>query len=368
VTKLSGVILAVVAVFVSVQAAFAVDPVANPPMTLKEAHGFKNLIAEGDLLVLVRYELPKADWRIDVAEVAAHTSTAPFVAYMEEGTCLDNDEENLLDLCYTSLLSGIAINTFYDGPHLSSTLLRSRTLPRVGDGISGVYFGTGHSITFGDPTYEACIEGSATVFSPKTIECDTLLWHSVATSTAYPSIMEASRATNASALVSMALNLQQGIAGRQEALVVNDYIAPTGAIFFKEAYTNIVRAADAAFAAKQPTLEDIELNVSGSTAETAITADRGLLYGYIDDYNNNHFDGNASTQLIGGVLVGMIAIFIFGMTLAYIKSTMIAVIFAALFFFGFGVLNDLFDMALYMIMTLAFFVVGIFAWVKTKAP
>mgnify|MGYP006405769393 CR=1 FL=1 len=168
-TRITLVALALVAVMLTAQVAYAVDPVANPPMTLDEAHGFQHLINEGDMLILVRYELPKADWRIDAADVAVATATAPFVPYMEEATCIDNDEENLLDLCYTSLLSGVAINTFYDGPHLSSTLLRSRTLPRVGDGISAVYFGTGHSITFGDPTYEACVEGSATLFSPKTV-------------------------------------------------------------------------------------------------------------------------------------------------------------------------------------------------------
>lgn len=355
-----------VLMLLTTQAVYAVDPVANPPMTLDEAHGFQHLITEGDMLILVRYELPKADWRVDAADVALQTSTAPFAAYMEEGSCIDNDEENLLDLCYTSLLSGVAINTFYNGPHLSSTLLRSRTLPRVGDGISGVYFGTGHSITFGDPTYEACIEGSATLFSPKTADCDNLLWHNVATSTAYPTIMEASRATNASALVSIALNLQQTIPGRQEALVVNDYITPTGAIFFKESYTNIVLSAPGAFAASEAILEDVELNTAETAAEATIRENRGLFYGYVDDYTKNHFGETVSTKLVGGVLVAMIAAFIFVMALLWVKSVLIATIVAAVFVFGFGVLNDIFDMALYLIMTLGLFTIGIFTWAKAK--
>ncbi len=359
--------IAVIAVFLTVQTALAVDPVPNPTMNLNEAHGFQHLIDEGDLLILVQYSLPKAVWRVDQADVSADTSTAPFFAYMEEGDCIDSDEENLLDLCYTSILSGAAIHTFYGGAQASSTLLRSRTAPRVGDGVSAVYFGTGHSLTFGDTTYETCIEGSATLFSPVVRECDTLLWHPISTSTANPTVMQAARATNASALVSIALNLQSRIAGRQEALVVNNFIAPTGAIFFKEGYTNIVEAAPAAFAASESFSEDITLNTVDSTAEAAITANRGLFYGYVDDFNTNHFDGNASTQLIGGFLIGAIAVFLFGMSIAYTKNMMISTIIAVTFVFGFGVLNDLFDMALYLIFLLGFFAVGIFAWVKQKA-
>ncbi len=349
-----------------VTVAEAVDPVTNPVMELEEGHGFQHVIAEGDLLILIRYELPKSAWRIDTADVAAHTSSAPFIAYMEEGKCHDDDEANLIDFCYTSLFSGVALHSFYDGPQDTATLQRSRTVPRVSHGISGVYLGTGHGLTFGDATYRTCLEGSATLFSPRTVECEPLIWHDIATSTAHATLLEAGRATNGDAFVSIAENLQTAAAGLREQIVVNQLITPTGAIYFKEAYTNIARAAPGAFAVSQPIAEDIVLATADTAAEDSIQAEASgsLFFGVVRDFNDNHLGGTLPVSMVGSVLIGMIALFVMVVILAWVKSMLIAVVIAALFFFGFGVLNDLANFSLYLIMLLMLFTVGVFKYMR----
>ena len=347
---------------------FAADPVANPSMAISEVHGFQHLIEENDMMILVRYEMPKTEWRIDQADVNAETSTEPFVAYMEEADCFENNENNLMDLCYRSLLSGIATQTFYDGdPDGSGSLKANRTLPRVGQGLSGLYLGTGHGLTFGDTSYESCVEGSATVFSPRTVLCQSVLWHSVATTTANPGIMAAAREQNAPVLVSIAENLESEAAGKFGAFVVNRRITPMGAIMFIEAYTNIQRGAPDAFAANEEDKADVRLSGDKTAAQIEIDtqAQNSKFYNYVADFADGRLKGT-NVNLVGGVIIIIIGMVVLAVVLSIIKSLMAAVIMAALTVFGFGVLNGLFDMTLFMIVLLIVFALGAFAYVRTK--
>ena len=334
---------------------------ADEPITLSEAHGFQCLVttnavtaADCDLLVLVRYELPKDDWR----------STT----YMEVTTCFDDNELDFLDLCWTSLLNGIVTMTFYDGPQATGIQVRARNLPRVGHGLAALYSGAGHGLTFGDTTYQACIEPSATVFTPATPKClDITNWHTVTDSDSDGMMIDQARTINAAALQDIAANLQEALPGRTEAIATNGLITPTGAIFFSEAYTNSVKAAPAAFAIAEQIQDDVTLGSSNTAAETTIAteAQASSLWGYVNDFNNNHL-GSMNMNVVGGVLIGGLAALVFIFVFTWIKNLFVTSVIAALFIFGGGVLQSFIPLSLFLVITLLFASVGTFSWVRTR--
>ena len=339
------------------------DPITNPTMTLLEAHGFQHLIAEGDILILVRYELPKDDWRVDSGDSSFHP-------YLEEATCFEANEGNLLYRCWTSLLSGVATQTFYDGSQASGFLTGNRNLPRIGHGLSAIYIGSGHSLTFGNTTYETCVEGSATLFSPRTVDCDTLLWHTVVDADSDGAFLDDAPAFNDNILVQIGANLEEATPGRVGQYVSNARITPMGSLFFSEAFTGIPLAAPEAFqiGAQSRDREGLALTDADTTAEATITTDsanNSNMWGWVNDFNNNHFAGALSMKLVGGVFIGLLAAFIFAAALS-LANVAFAGIVAALFIFGFGVLNDLFDYKLFLIVLLMMFGWGAFTFVRPR--
>ena len=81
--------------------------VAPPTLDLVEAYGFSNVLEADDRLILVRYDLPLADWQID-----ANTVAPPFpTEFMVDAVCETPTEPiQLKDPCYTSLKSGMVLN------------------------------------------------------------------------------------------------------------------------------------------------------------------------------------------------------------------------------------------------------------------
>ena len=336
--------------------------VANPAMTLTEVHGLQHLIQEGDLLILVRYELPKATWRVDSVD-------DPNYPFMEEADCFENNENYMFDLCWTSILSGVASHTFYDGIQATGTLIQQRTLPRIGHGLSGLYIAEGHSLTFGTTSYQTCLEGSATVFDPRTINClGVALWHTVTDTDGDGAFLDDAPAQNAEVFRDLGENLQDQIPGRQELIVANRNITPVGAIFFTEAYTNVMTAAPEAFSIAEQETDNVSLNTGNTAAETSIQteAQGSRLWGWVSDFNTNHFDGALPVPMVGAVLVILIGVVMFGALLYFTQSMFLALAVVATFIFGFGALQDLFDFNLYMILLTLFFASGIFLWARHR--
>jgi len=347
-------------------ASIAEAVVANPAMTLNEALGMQHLIEEGDMLIIVRYELPKTAWRVDAGD-------DPDDPFMEEAACFEADERDLLDLCWTSLLSGVASHTFYDGDQdgtPAANLVRQRTLPRIGHGISGVYIGTGHSLTFGNTSYETCLEGAAATFNPRTVACTTIVWNTITDTDGDGIFIDDAPAQNAVTFQDLANNLGGDLPGRAEAVVTNNLITPVGVIFFSEAFSNAVRSAPAAFAVSEQLEAELTLSNANTAAETDIeaAAAESRIRGWVSDFNTNRFGGTLSIRLVGGVFSAMVAILI-GIAVAYhLRNLYAAVVMMALVMFGWGVLNGLFDFKLFLIVVLVLFSLSIFPFMKRVIP
>ncbi|MEE9284134.1 MAG: hypothetical protein V3V35_00235, partial [Dehalococcoidia bacterium] len=140
-------------------------------ITLSEAHGYQAVDEVGDLLILIRYGLNASTWQ-------AHTSPT----LLDDTTC--DDDTDLADRCYTSLLAGVATHVLKDG---SGTIVMARGVSRVGHGMSGIYMcapgssrcsGAAASlITFGSAAAQTCIQGPSS-FSPQPEACVDIEWHS----------------------------------------------------------------------------------------------------------------------------------------------------------------------------------------------
>ena len=359
-----GVLVA--AVWLLLLAVVEASDITNPTMTLSEVHGLEHLVQEGDILILIRYELPQSEWRIDQGDVDVGSESH---AFLDEADCVDNDQSDPLDNCWTSVISGVAAQHFYDGPNATANLIGQRTLPRIGHGLSAVYIGAGHSLTFGTATYEACLIGSATLFTPSTTECDAILWHAVTDDDGDGALIDDARVTNATVLRDLSLNLQDAMPISSGLLNTNGLVTPVGAIYNIEAYSNMVRAAPTAFAGAEVATslsEDFVISSTPTAAEQTIQTDAqaSRMWGYVNDFNDNHFAGNLTVHLVGGVFVGMLALFIFVVIWGFAQSLLLSVIVASLFIFGFGVLNDLFDFKLYLLALLLFFGLGAYKFAK----
>lgn len=246
-----------------------------------EASAYQNMVELGDMLVLVRYELPVADWQ---------NST-----YMNDATC--EDSADFVDPCFISLLQGVALQTFYSGPAATGTLQSVRQLPRVGHGLSAVYLAAGHGLTFGDTTFETCVEGSPSVFSPIPQACITIQWNTSATVAATPAIIEPD-------LLIISGNLEQAAEQAKNTFVNIDKITQTGMIFVREAFPAMVLIVPSAFFigtadvfvdfAPTPGPTGLETDIQGDAqSSTAWTSAQDIAREY----------GGVTVRMFGSVLI-----------------------------------------------------------------
>ncbi len=354
-----GIVLAIVLYMAALSGAGA--QTADPPSTIFEAQGLQCLVTSEsvatstcDMLILMRYNLPKNDWR-------AESGGEPL--YMDTVDCVDDDEQNLLDPCQTSLLSGIVMQSFYSGPQGTGQLQGLRTLPRIGHGLSGLYLEAGHGLTFGDNTFETCIEVSSTVFSPATPVCANITWNEFTFEDASAldrTLYEHAQLVNASVAEEMASSLQAVIPGLQAIITSNQFISPFGTVMFREAYSRFPSATPDAFAVSRSNQSDVELSEVPTAAEVAISVEaaESLLFGYMEDWGVNHW-GGASAQLVGGVVMIFIAVIAFTIIFMWLKSIFFGVAIAGLILFG-GVLQFFVDWNMFMVGLLVLFTFGMF--------
>ena len=244
--------------------------VAPPTLDLVEAYGFSNVLENDDRLILIRYDLPLADWQID-----ANTVTPPFpTAFMVDAVCETPTEPvQLKDPCYTSLKSGMVLNTFYNGTRGGAgvTQVGIRSVPRIGDGLSGIYIRAGHGLApIGAPSagYEVCVEGSSTVFALPTynatpVECMNPVWITI------PSVSEKENMT--AILTSLMTNIQEELNQPVNTYVDQGIITQSGAIMPREAMSAIATAAPNAFyvGVVQP-WSDFDLTLTPTALEQSV--------------------------------------------------------------------------------------------------
>lgn len=343
---LVAIIAAVVgAVVVAVPSVFA-QAVTPVTMNLNEAQAFTNVAQQGDLLVLIRYELPLDEWQ----------TTTP--AFMSDVDCVDDEAPR--DSCYTSLVSGIALHTMYDNdPDDGGLLLGSRTLPRIGHGLSGLYFAPGHGITPSSLDVQTCIEGSATVFSPVPQTCITLQWN-VTTDLAE------TRTDAPATLIQMALNLDDA-SDYAFRMIDQNLISDFGVIFFTEAFGVFLKAVPGAFVLGVETVfEDFNSTATPTALETGIqgTAQSSQAYLTVDHAARQYL--GMSVRTLGSMMVGVVAMVAVAGSYAWTRSTEIAALFAVPFV-GFGVWMDWIPVGAAFALLAVTLVVGAI-WVFRRIP
>ena len=287
--RLLTVALLAVAVWAIPSVAMA-SPVAPPTVNLFEAHGFANVMEPDDRLILIRYELPLDEWQFDgltatTTNPVVNALTGDPVDYMRNATCTEltslSTTNPLPDSCYTSLLSGMVTQTFYDGAGSdpASTNLGIRTLPRIGDGMSGVYIRAGHGLaplSGGSSaeqdalnTYQTCLQGSSTTFVQPTFTanfqlCLNPIWH--------PTTLVTDKDALTHTNVQMTLNIQEEMNEPVNKFVAEDTITEEGIIFAREAFTLMVQASPRAFytGVSQP-WTDFDTSVTPTALENELT-------------------------------------------------------------------------------------------------
>ena len=304
-----------------------------------ESQGFQNVLETGDLLVLIRYELPTADWQT--------AATSP--PYMIDATC--DDVTDVEDACYTSLTSGTALQTLYDAARATGALRGSRTLPRIANGLSGLYFAAGHGLTFGTTTYEACIEGSATLFATVPTSCMTISWQSSSDLNGNQTVME-------NILPQVVSNLQEAASAPTNSYVEADKITLMGMIFAREAFSLLNSVVPNAFVASvgavdfefSPTVTAGSLETELQTAAQNSDAYLGVQAVSLQLFGVSiHTFGAFTTFIVGAVvIVGLVGfaspqvaaisfllIGMFGVMMFFVPIQLLFVVLAVLVVLGF---------------------------------
>ena len=372
--KVKKLLLLPLLLFVLIPSVVLAD--ADPTITLIEAQGFQCLLtqtattgAECDMGILIRYELPKTAWRFDADDVS--TSTEPTVPYMAQAACTDDDEGLLFDGCYTSLESGIVSHSFYSGAH-GSSLVGARTPPRVSHALSMIYVGPGHGLTFGDTSYETCLEPATTVFTPATPQCLTISWNTVTDADVDGLMFDDATVINATALIGMMSNLQAIIPG-PDILVVNGKITPLGQVIYTDAaFTGFAVAAPTAFQITVFEQEGFAPSVTPTAFELAIDAEASAsdLDSMVTSFNNKFLPG-VSKQLTGGVLFLFVAGIVAYVILKAVNDRLLGTAAAAMGAFcvvTVGVLSGMVDANLYWIVLLLFTALAAISWTRDEIP
>lgn len=277
---------------------------ANPSIELYQAHAFNHVLEADDLLVLVRYELPTSDWRS--------------ADYLVDHTCVDEDD--LDDNCWVSLRSGIALHTFYLDTWGSVPLSGVRTAPRIGHGISGLYFGAGHGLTWGDGAYQTCIEGSSSVFSPVPHSCLPLLWHSSQNLAATGEVMTPY-------LIQVVLSLEEVFPKPPNTFVNIDVITEEGLRFPREAFPAIMSVAPGAFFARvEQAMDDFDPSATPSDLESQMetAAQESRVWQSVRDIGGEYF--GVGVGVFGSILTLGAALAVIAVVVHITHSTAVGVL------------------------------------------
>lgn len=172
-TSLRWLLAAVItALFLAVPSS-RVQAAPAPALVALEGLAFRNIVATGDMYVMLRFEMPLSDG-------TPSTSTAWCAELDNETGCTANPPAP--DDPF-SLPRGNAWVAYYTA---SRAFIHEQVIPpRVGFGLVGIYFAPGHGLTWQDTTAELCIQSaSAPTYDAVVISCAALSWNGGATTAA----------------------------------------------------------------------------------------------------------------------------------------------------------------------------------------
>ena len=189
-----------------VSRAFAA-PLSVLPTTINlyEANAFRNVVQSGDLLYIMRYELPVAQWD-------PPTGPGAFAALTE----LYSDSSETI-------------------------LLGRRVTPVTGDGLTGIYLAPGHGLTWNSATIEFCITGDPITFGATTLQvCTIPVYNDGSTLSATSTVL-------GSVLLTMMSNLEQAADKTPTTYVSGGFITTEGVPFAQYAFQPITSVAPQVF-------------------------------------------------------------------------------------------------------------------------
>jgi len=355
-----------------VMPAFADAPVQSPPVINAESHVMTDFIQIGDLIVMMRFELPVGNWRFDSATTTSsgQVVTSP---YVQRATCSDDNNEQLIsDMCWTSIFSGVAMQNVYNGKSTTDPLVGSRTLPRIGHGISALYYPPGHNLETNNLL--TCLATSSTLFINPANECsEPQIAHLTDRNNDGKIDIFDREIVNGSVMANIANNLDDVWPLRGMGVLANGQLTPFVTILFYEATPFAPRAAPSVFSMAVDlvrdvvTLSDIPTNlekqIMANATSTQASGGGVIAYGWFSDWVTNHYDDKISVKLFGGLVFLFIGVIFLVISWIYLKNGFISIIcFIAPIMFG--MISGFVDMQLVFVMLLLVAIPATFNFVR----
>ena len=237
----------------------------SPEVEIYEAHAYRSLYESGDLLIVVRYELP--------LETDAGGDAWCAELEDEDGCSVDPPAPT----APASLPRGHAQILLYSGWTGSTGDLEDLVdVPRIDHALGGIYFEPGHGLTWEDTATRICIQASESFFDPALSACMQPRWEAgtAAGDTA------AAREALGDDLRQVLLNLElERLYPRGTLVTGAGDITVAGRVFANEAFPIMDRVIPEAFQAAQeriltagytPTAGDSALQASISATATVV--------------------------------------------------------------------------------------------------
>ncbi len=286
--------------------------VAATPVFAYEAYAFRSIVATDDLFIVIRYELP--------VSTLASTTDAWCLELNDSDGC-DADPASPTDP--TSLVPGAAIASLYSAGY-GGVPTDQVALNRIDHALTGIYVDAGHSITFGNPTTQVCIESSTTYTSP-TYDCVYPVWSAAANT-------ELDQRNDLSALMSGPTGPMIALESarlQSDNTYVNgvNLITPAGQIFALEALSFMDRIIPDAFqlGAGSSITAAIATPASDSKIQISIdaTAEASGLTQDLENVGQQYLGLSGPTTALGGTILAALAYG--GLLFALTKSQPLAV-------------------------------------------
>ncbi len=138
-----------------------------PTLSTDQADCFRNVVSDGDIFCLIRYDLPT----FVTATPPPVSAEAWCAELVDQDGCTADPVEPTNE---TSQITDSAFVTLYQncGVDCSTGTLESQVrTPRINFALGGAYLAPGHAVTFGDPTVNGCVQSSTTLFTVASISC-----------------------------------------------------------------------------------------------------------------------------------------------------------------------------------------------------
>lgn len=235
-----------------------------PTLANNQASAFRNIVQTGDILILVRYELP--------VSISDGVSDA-WCAYLDDQTGCDGSPA-VPEAPDTMLPQTVSV-TFWSDCVLTNCTAATQLeyadqLPRIDHALAGIYFPAGHNLTWADANYAACIESNAVTFlTANEQDCINPTWSAAASDQA------TQRGELGDELVGMLRTIETDRSDPPLSIVNgSNLITDNGRVFAIEAFGVIARIVPEVFqAAANPVATPYATPSSGSALQSSLDSD-----------------------------------------------------------------------------------------------